>query len=96
MKQIGCRFRFSSNRLKVSKQGFAEATKEPGITFLVARFDGILGMAWPRISVDGVPTVFENMIAQGLLGRCVCFFFHYYLFFENFFSTAPRLSLDFG
>jgi len=53
--------------LDVKQQGFAQATKEPGITFLVAKFDGILGMAWPRISVDGVPTVFEEMLAQGLL-----------------------------
>jgi hypothetical protein len=35
--------------LTVKQQGFAQATKEPGITFLVARFDGILGMAWQRI-----------------------------------------------
>lgn len=53
--------------LTVTNQGFAQATDEPGITFLVARFDGILGMAWPRISVDGVPTVFETMLAQGIL-----------------------------
>jgi len=48
----------------VDSQGFAEAVKEPGITFIAAKFDGILGMGWSTISVDGLPTVFDSMIAQ--------------------------------
>jgi len=51
--------------LDIKDQVFAEATEEPGITFLFAHFDGIMGLGWPRISVDQVVPPFQNAIAQG-------------------------------
>merc|ERR1712078_721662 len=47
--------------ITVPDQAFAEAVKEPGMAFIVAKFDGILGMGFPSIAVDGAAPVFTNM-----------------------------------
>jgi len=46
----------------ISPQEFIEATSEPGITFLLAKFDGILGLGFKEISVgNSTPVWYENV-----------------------------------
>jgi len=51
----------------VTDQLFAEATHEPGLAFLAAKFDGILGMGFPQISVNHITPPFHSMIEQGVV-----------------------------
>ena len=41
--------------LVATRHLFVETTVEPGISWDVGHFDGILGFAWPEISVNGIP-----------------------------------------
>ncbi|KAJ6813243.1 aspartic proteinase oryzasin-1-like [Iris pallida] len=53
----------------VKDQVFIEATREPSLTFMVAKFDGILGLGFKEISVGDVEPVWYNMISQGLINE---------------------------
>jgi len=51
--------------ITVNQQTFAEATGFPSIQMELGAFDGICGMAWSSISVDGVTPPFVNMVMDG-------------------------------
>ncbi|RWR97350.1 aspartic proteinase A1-like protein [Cinnamomum micranthum f. kanehirae] len=53
--------------LVVKDQEFIEATREPSLTFLVAKFDGILGLGFQEISVGNAVPLWYNMVNQGLV-----------------------------
>ncbi|XP_039326336.1 cathepsin D [Saimiri boliviensis] len=75
---VPCRPSSSASALggvKVERQVFGEATKQPGITFIAAKFDGILGMAYPRISVNNVLPVFDNLMQQKLVDQNIFSFY---------------------
>lgn len=46
---------------------FAEVddTSGLGLAYTLGKFDGICGLAWPMISVDGVPTPLQAMVTSG-------------------------------
>jgi len=55
---------------------FAAATNEPGLTFKVAKFDGILGLGWPSIAVDGIVPVMQRLADERIIDS---YMFGFYL-----------------
>nr|XP_048323590.1 aspartic proteinase-like isoform X2 [Ziziphus jujuba var. spinosa] len=55
----------------VKNQEFIEATREPSVSFVVAQFDGLLGLGFQEISVGNAVPVWYKMIEQGLVSEPV-------------------------
>jgi cathepsin D len=53
--------------LTVKNTLFGQITRLEGISFIAAKFDGILGMGWPAISVDNQPLIFDLLVKQKLV-----------------------------
>jgi len=43
---------------------------EPGIAFVAAQFDGILGMGWTKASMGKIPSVFQEMCQKKIVSDC--------------------------
>ncbi|XP_024288645.1 cathepsin D [Oncorhynchus tshawytscha] len=76
--------------MQVTGQQFGEAVKQPGITFAVARFDGVLGMGYPTISVDKITPVFDTAMAAKLLPQNI---FSFYISRDPFAAVGGELML---
>lgn len=46
-----------------------------GLAFLIGQFDGILGLAFESISVDGLPPFFQDLVTSGVLDENVFAFY---------------------
>jgi phytepsin len=55
----------------VKDQVFAEITSEPGLAFVAAGFDGLMGLAFESISVDHATPVWYNLMSQKLVDEPV-------------------------
>lgn len=75
--------------LTALNQEFGESVYEPSSTFVMARFDGVLGMGYPPLAeILGNP-VFDNMMAQNLVDEPV---FSFYLSRCDFTSFKESIS----
>ncbi|KAM6960840.1 gastricsin-like [Aplochiton taeniatus] len=53
--------------ITITNQEIGLSTNEPGQNFVVAQFDGILGLAYPSIAAGQEAPVVDTMMSQGLL-----------------------------
>ncbi|KAH1190316.1 Aspartic proteinase [Glycine max] len=63
---------FSKDHVKVGdvvvkNQDFIEATREGSLSFVLAKFDGLLGLGFQEISVENAVPVWYNMVKQNLV-----------------------------
>lgn len=61
--------------IEIANQEIGLSTNEPGQNFVVAKFDGILGLSYPSISAGGETPVMDNMISQNLLNADIFAFY---------------------
>lgn len=72
-------FSFCNNgqisNISIEAQDFGESVFEPGMTFALAHFDGVLGLGYPSLAVGNALPVFDSMMNQRLVEEPV-FSFH--------------------
>ncbi|XP_068600957.1 renin [Brachionichthys hirsutus] len=64
-------------------QVFAEATSLSSMPFIFAKFDGVLGMGYPKVAIDGITPVFDRIMSQHILKEEV---------FSIYYSRDPNHS----
>ena len=56
-------------KIEIDHQNFGETLKEPGLIFAFGKFDGIFGLAFSEVSVNGVVPPFYNMVRRNLISK---------------------------
>lgn len=66
-----------SSSLGVENYEFAEITDVSGLglAYGMGKFDGILGLGWDSIAVDGIPPLFSTLVSKGLVDEPVFSFY---------------------
>ncbi|XP_010149596.1 PREDICTED: gastricsin-like [Eurypyga helias] len=60
----------------IRNQEFGLSLDEPSRPFYYLDFDGILGMAYPGVGIDGYNTLMQNMLQQGQLAEPIFSFYY--------------------
>ncbi|NXG46212.1 CATE protein, partial [Psilopogon haemacephalus] len=63
------------SNISITGQDFGESVFEPGLTFALAHFDGILGLAYPSLAVGKALPVFDRIMAQQLVEEPIFSFY---------------------
>ncbi|KAG8577910.1 hypothetical protein GDO81_010323 [Engystomops pustulosus] len=61
--------------LTIVGQDFGQSVVEPGRTFVLAQFDGVLGLGYPSLAVANAVPVFDQIMKQHLVNKPI-FSFH--------------------
>ncbi|KAL6459960.1 hypothetical protein MHYP_G00317190 [Metynnis hypsauchen] len=61
--------------LTVENQEFGESVYEPGMSFVMTKFDGVLGLSYPTLSEELGPPVFDNLINQNKVEKPIFSFY---------------------
>ncbi|XP_067863959.1 pepsin A-like [Heptranchias perlo] len=61
--------------IDITHQEFGLSTTEPGSFLYYAKFDGVLGLAYPNLALSGATTVFHNMMSERLVEEPIFAFY---------------------
>ncbi|KAM4748866.1 cathepsin E-like [Rhinophrynus dorsalis] len=63
------------SNMSIVGQDFGQSVMEPGRTFVLAQFDGVLGLGYPSLAVADAVPVFDRILEQNLVDKAI-FSFH--------------------
>ncbi|XP_009988261.1 PREDICTED: cathepsin E-A-like [Tauraco erythrolophus] len=63
------------SNISIKGQDFGESVFEPGMTFALAHFDGVLGLGYPSLAVGNALPVFDSIMNQQLVEEPVFSFY---------------------